>query len=79
MRSRLQIFHTCRELTYELSSCRFPRLTPAQSQVKEPISEALPVRKHLVDTLLYLAISNPQWIEPGLPEPAEPLYPGIRY
>jgi hypothetical protein len=60
--SRIHVFSTLTELIHELRTNRFPMLTPAQAEVKDPVSQELPKRKHMTDNARYIAMEDPKYI-----------------
>lgn len=78
-RSKLQIFSTCKELIFEMKTCRYPKLTPQQAAVKDPFGTPLPKRKHLVDCLRYVAMIDPRYVDRTPPQSVPRIYPDIAY
>jgi hypothetical protein len=61
--SQLVIYSTCPELIHELSTYRYPTLSPVQVTKQDPSEKPLTVRCHLVDCLLYLEAEDPFWFD----------------
>jgi hypothetical protein len=62
-RSVIQIYDTCPELIHELSTYRYPSLSPVQVAKQPPIEKPMGVRHHLIDCLEYLEASDPVWFD----------------
>lgn len=76
----IHIFTTLPELRYELKTNRFPALTPAQVEVRDPSDKPLEKRKHMTDLLRYIEMADPKYIDPAPAHVSvKPLVDGISY
>jgi hypothetical protein len=80
MQSQIVVFSTCEELILELETNRFPRLSPAQMERKDPGGDPLPKRKHMTDLIRYIEAEDPYYVQPGSEHiERKPIYSGIAY
>lgn len=78
--SAIHIFETCVELRHELRTARFPMLSPTQVEKQDPVNKELQKRKHMIDNLRYLEMSEPCYIPPDRAvQSHRPVQSGISY
>jgi hypothetical protein len=62
-KSKLHIFQDkCPELVHELSTNRYPQLTPLMAERKDPEDKPIPQRNHMTDCLKYVSLTGLDYV-----------------